>query len=188
MNFLDLKLHKFFPWFWYSTLCAGWKGKLLSVELQRGKISQIPYYLYSQLSQIIIHKSPSLSWTAHGLQGQERGGAFIARTKPFRNLKFLKKWKQWKLPCQAEKTQLLQRPTRIELIYQTVGGCFHNREHRLLICEKFSGTIFIVKLRLTLGTKRQKFDKSIERLEVFEKKIYSGSPDTRLGLVKLWTC
>lgn len=60
-NFLDPKLHKFFPWFRYSTLCAGWKGKLLSVELQRGKTSQIPFYLYSQLFQIIMHKSPSLS-------------------------------------------------------------------------------------------------------------------------------
>lgn len=187
MNFLDLKLHKFFPWSWYSTLCAGWKGKLLSVELQRGKTSQIPYYLYSQLSQIIIHKSPSLSWTAHGLQGQERGGAFIAHPKPYKNLKFLKNESN-ELPCQAEKIQPLQRLTRTELIYKTVGGCFHNREHRLLICEKFSGTTFIVKLRLTLGTERQKFDKSIERLGVFEKKIYSGSPDTRLGLVKLWTC
>lgn len=48
----------------------------------------------------------------------------------------------------------------IELIYKTVGGCFHNRENRLLICEKFSGTTFIVKLRLTLGIERQKFDKS----------------------------
>lgn len=67
----------------------------------------------------------------------------------------------------------------------TVGGCFHNREHRLLICEKFSGTTFIVKLRLTPGTERQKFDKNLEHLGVFEKKVYSGSPDTRLGLVKL---
>lgn len=55
----------------------------------------------------------------------------------------------------------------------------------MLICEKFSGTTFIVKLRLTPGTERQKFDKNLEHLGVFEKKVYSGSPDTRLGLVKL---
>lgn len=60
-NLLGLKLHKFFPPLRYSTLCARWKGKLLSVELPRGKTSQIPFYLYSQLFQIIIHKSPRLS-------------------------------------------------------------------------------------------------------------------------------
>lgn len=117
MNFLDLKLHKFFPWFWYSTLCAGWKGKLLSVELQRGKTSQIPYYLYSQLSQIIIHKSPSLSWTAHGLQGQERGGAFMALSKLFRNLRFLKKRKAMKvtMPGRENSTSTVPHKNRINI-------------------------------------------------------------------------
>lgn len=110
MNFLDLKLHKFFPWFWYGTLCAGWKGKLLSLELQRGKTFQIPYYLYSQLSQIIIHKSPSLSWTAHGLQGQERGGAFMAHSKLFRNLKFLKNESNERYHARQRKSNLYSAP------------------------------------------------------------------------------
>lgn len=72
----------------------------------------------------------------------------------------------------------------MELVCKTLGDCFRNREHWWLPREMFSGTTFILN-----GCKEKKIDKSMLCFGVFEKKkIYSGSPDTRLGLVKLLTC
>lgn len=73
----------------------------------------------------------------------------------------------------------------MELVCKTLGDCFRNREHWWLPCEMFSGTTFILN-----GCKeRKKLTKACCVLGYLrKKKIYSGSPDTRLELVKLLTC